>query len=289
MSLILDALRGGTPRATPRPKSNAAQTDAVLQTLGYTPLGAAAPIHRARRVMVILVAVAVLVIGGIGGWLYLGYPRRNATVPSQAVPSALSPVAPPITSAEQTFPRPAPSLGASSTGAASPGAPLWTPAGSSAPILTSGGDHFQLALYYQRSGDFENALLQYRAVLQRDELNGEAHNNLGLLYRDKGLYDEAVKEFIRAIAINQGSVKAHNNLGAVYLNQRKHDAAAAEFRTALGIEPNNAEARYNSALLAEETGDKAGALAHYDAFLRYAGEHADVIPLVRSRMDALKR
>ena len=286
MSLILDALRGGTPRATPRPKSNAAQTDAVLQTLGYTPLGAAAPIHRARRVMVMLLALALLVIGGISGWLYLRYPRHNATVPSQAVaPSPSSALAPQTPSAGQTLPR----LDPSSTGTASPGAALSSPAGSGAPVLTSGGDHFQLALYYQRSGDFENALLQYRAVLQRDELNGEAHNNLGLLYRDKGLYDEAVKEFVRAIAINQGSVKAHNNLGAAYLNQRKHDAAAGEFRTALGIDPNNAEAHYNSALLAEEAGDKAGALAHYGAFLKYAGEHADLIPLVRSRMDTLRR
>ena len=35
MSIILDALRRGRGRQTPEPNPNAAQTDAVLQTLGY--------------------------------------------------------------------------------------------------------------------------------------------------------------------------------------------------------------------------------------------------------------
>jgi hypothetical protein len=184
MSLILDALRGGTPRATPRPKSNAAQTDAVLQTLGYTPPAAAAPIHRARRIAVILLAVALLAIGGVGAWLYIRYLRQDKPAPSRTEgPSAFVAPAPRTLPAEQPLLRSDPSRDHSPAVAPSPDAALLSPAGSDAAVLTSGGDHFQLALYYQRSGDFENALLQYRAVLQRDELNGEAHNNLGLLYR----------------------------------------------------------------------------------------------------------
>ena len=42
-------------------------------------------------------------------------------------------------------------------------------AGANAGTLTAESDHFRLALYYQKIGDFENALIQYRAVLQRDE------------------------------------------------------------------------------------------------------------------------
>ena len=62
-------------------------------------------------------------------------------------------------------------------------------------------DQFQLALYYQRSGDFEQALMHYRAALQRDEMNVEARNNLGNLYLGKGLFEEAAREFQRVIAI----------------------------------------------------------------------------------------
>ena len=50
-------------------------------------------------------------------------------------------------------------------------------------------------MMYQRLGDFENALVSYRQVLQRDDLNVEAHNNLGVLYRDKGLFDDAITAF----------------------------------------------------------------------------------------------
>ena len=46
-------------------------------------------------------------------------------------------------------------------------------------------DDYQLALYYQRTGDFEQALVHYKAALQRDELNLQAHNNLGNLYLGK--------------------------------------------------------------------------------------------------------
>src|SRR5438105_1719801 len=39
-------------------------------------------------------------------------------------------------------------------------------AGANAGTLTAESDHFRLALYYQKIGDFENALIQYRAVPQ---------------------------------------------------------------------------------------------------------------------------
>jgi hypothetical protein len=101
------------------------------------------------------------------------------------------------------------------------------------------------ALMYQRLGDFENALVSYREVLQRDEVNVEAHNNLGVLYRDKGLYDEAIRHFQRAIAIDPRYARARNNLGVVYLAQRRFDTAATQFHAALSIDPRNVEALVN--------------------------------------------
>ena len=73
-------------------------------------------------------------------------------------------------------------------------------------------DEFQLALYYQRSGDFEQAMLHYKAALARDEMNIEAHNNLGHLYLGRGLFDEAAREFQRVVAIDPKYTTAHINL-----------------------------------------------------------------------------
>ena len=49
MSIILDALRRGRGAQTPGPNPNAAQTDAVLQTLGYGRFSPTTPLNRLKR------------------------------------------------------------------------------------------------------------------------------------------------------------------------------------------------------------------------------------------------
>ncbi len=127
-------------------------------------------------------------------------------------------------------------------------------------------------MMYQRLGDFENALVSYRQVLQRDDLNVEAHNNLGVLYRDKGLYDDAIRHFQRAIAINPRYARARNNLGVVYLSQRKFDTAATQFHAALAIDPKNVESMVNLSTVEKESGrrEQAQGMAHARARSRSA-------------------
>jgi Flp pilus assembly protein TadD len=184
-------------------------------------------------------------------------------------------------------------------------------------------DHFRLALYYQRVGDFENALIHYRAVLAADEFNAEAHNNLGVLYQDKGLYDEAIKEFQRATFIDPGYDKAHNNLGVALLRSGKTDAAIAEFRgivaraprhvdaltnlalalkaagraeearetlqRVLTINGRHAQAHYNLALIYEERAEWQRAIEHFEQFLANAGPESAALTVdVRTRVQALR-
>ena len=59
MSIILDALRRGRGRQAPGPHPNTAQTDAVLQTLGY---GRMNPSARASRLKRKLAYAAVLLL-----------------------------------------------------------------------------------------------------------------------------------------------------------------------------------------------------------------------------------
>jgi hypothetical protein len=51
MSIILDALRSGPGKQAVRQNSSPAQTDAVLQTLGYGRSSPTAPINRSRRAL----------------------------------------------------------------------------------------------------------------------------------------------------------------------------------------------------------------------------------------------
>jgi Tfp pilus assembly protein PilF len=374
MSIILDALRRGRGRTPPRGAASAAQTDAVLQTLGYGRLRTTTRLARLRRLVGLLggAALVAVMLWATVVWLTQTSVGGNS---SSARPGAAGVVAPasklsplpvinqppppgavaqsgpaaaasrPVPSTAQmpqsttssrssvTQPVPAavddlivqPSRRAPVGAPPSPAvAPSRKPLSSATSVTVSDADHFRLALYYQRTGDFENALIQYRAVLQRDPLNAEAHNNLGLLYRDKNLFDEAVKEFQAAIAIDQRYVKGHNNLGVAYLSQRKSEAAAAEFKTALALDPKNveslvnlaladkeagrrddaralltraldldprnAEAHYNLALLADELGDRQQALAHYRAFLQYGTfAHPELAAEVSKRIETLGR
>jgi tetratricopeptide (TPR) repeat protein len=278
MSLILDALRGERPSETPRPNPNAAQTDAVLQTLGYGRPGPTSSLNRIKRFAGYLAAgIMAIVLLGAAIWI------TRADRAHQPLAVASRGGNPPARGTALSADAPTPA------GAPSSRKGLSASAGSNAGTLVPENDHFQLALYYQRIGDFENALVHYRAVLQRDELNAEAHNNLGLLYSGKGLFDDAVREFESAIAINQRHVNAHNNLGVAYLSQRKHDAAAAEFRTALGIDPHSPEAHYNLALIADERGNEAQALTEYRAFLQDEADHPELVSDVRKRVETLSR
>jgi Tfp pilus assembly protein PilF len=203
------------------------------------------------------------------------------------------------------------------------GPPVTEPKSASGGTARPNTDDFRLALYYQRAGNFELALVHYTAVLQRDELNVDAHNNLGNLYLSKGLFDDAAREFRRVIAVEPVHVTAHVNLSAVLYQLKRYDEAAAEARTAirldarngdafvnlalsqtasgqpgearaslthaLEIDRHNAAAHYNLALQYEKAGEVALALDHYRAFLQYAApEQAGYAADVRSRVRALE-
>jgi hypothetical protein len=68
--MILDALRRGRARTTPRAGSNAARTDAVLQTLGYGRFNRVSAFRRFRRVpgyLLLAGIFALLLWGGTFG------------------------------------------------------------------------------------------------------------------------------------------------------------------------------------------------------------------------------
>jgi len=268
--------------------------------------------------------------------------RPPATVPPPAAAPRSTPVAPSSTTTRNIAP-PAdivPPRVARTSEAPSdiPRRPSRPPVSSPAPAPTSPAaslqavvvvpsaapappNHFALALYNQRIGNYDEALSHYRALLAQGD-SAEIHNNIGLISVEQGRPDEAVREYQRAIALDPKYVKAHNNLGVVYMRMNRGSDAASEFRVALSIEPRNvesivnlalvqkatgrvAEARdllrravaidpgsagshYNLAVFADESGDRASAIEHYRAFLKYGSvTHAELVATVRARLAAL--
>ena len=245
-------------------------------------------------------------------------PPVTASRPAaQSVPPAQPPNA---SVAAVTEPRPLPGGGPSTAPSAPPAPEPVVPV--ERPPVTQ-PDHFEVALSSQRAGDFESALLHYRALLESNEFNAKVHNNLGLLYHERGLTYEADRAFQRALAIDPRYAKAYNNLGVARLRQGRNDEAAAAFRTALRLDPTNVESlvnlalalkgagrveearetflqalamngssapgHYNLALLYEETGDISRAVDHFESFLEYGRvEHAQLATQVRDRLADLQ-
>ena len=93
MSIILDALRRGRSAPPPGPNPNAAQTDAVLQTLGYGRFNPTAPLNRMKRLLVLLVlGVALAVALWVGTiWLTHAYLARSHAEVAPAPVAAAKP------------------------------------------------------------------------------------------------------------------------------------------------------------------------------------------------------
>jgi tetratricopeptide (TPR) repeat protein len=73
-----------------------------------------------------------------------------------------------------------------------------------------------LGLAYQKAGDLDKAIQQYRKSLSLDPFYADAHNNIGIAYFDKGLVDNAITHFKHAIEIDPSHADAHYNLGVAY-------------------------------------------------------------------------
>lgn len=318
VSQIFEALkRSREQHRGDREARRTAQADAVLATMGFASERKPKP---RERLAPFLLIVLILLIAWFGWRTYTSEaPQRIATAERAATPQR-----PPTT---ERAPQSTQVSATSPPVVKTPSPPLADDRPKSqvsAARRTSAPDAFVLALYYHRLGDFENALLQYRAVLQRNELNPQAHNNLGLLYRDKGLLDDAVKEFQRALAIDAQYVTARNNLGVALMGLKRLDDARAQFAQVLAQEPRHADAminlalveksagrlelaleslvratvvdprsaaaHYNLAVLYEQSGETERAIDHYRAFLARAGaQPAARTAEVRARLAELEK
>jgi len=193
-----------------------------------------------------------------------------------------------------------------------------------APSVTPARDPFDLAVFYQRSGDYLKALEQYNKVLEKDPLNAAVYNNLGLIHYATGNTVEAIRAFRQATYIDPKYDKAHNNLGlalrqagqdaeaereferALQLNPKNAEAltnlaalakksgnierAKVQYLQALQVNPANAEAHYNLAMLYEEQGENSNASDHFKKFLTLgSSSHPEVVAEVEKKIEELSK
>jgi tetratricopeptide (TPR) repeat protein len=91
----------------------------------------------------------------------------------------------------------------------------------------------------------EEAVDHLRRSLQLDPGNGQARYLLATTLLESRQYEDAADQFRAALRLMPNSVEAHNNLGVALASQGKLDEAIDQFQQALTIQPEFADARRN--------------------------------------------
>lgn len=93
--------------------------------------------------------------------------------------------------------------------------------------------HLCLGVAYAERGMAEEAMRELRLVqaLTENDLQTSViiHNALGNVYADREQYEMALEEFTKVVELDPGFAVARFNLGAVYYNLRQYDKCAAAF------------------------------------------------------------
>lgn len=83
------------------------------------------------------------------------------------------------------------------------------------------------------------AIEEYKQIVQVEPNQPTAHAGLGIAYKDAGRIDEAIAELKTALELDPGLVVALIYLGDIYQGRKMLDEATTQFRKLLEIQPNS--------------------------------------------------
>jgi len=114
--------------------------------------------------------------------------------------------------------------------------------------------HEMLGDAYRAKGDYERALVQYRAAAKLDPYSAITQYDLGVAAQILNHLEEAAAAYLRALQLNPKDVKSNMNLGLVYLALGQKDDAIKYLRRATQFDPNYALAWCNLGVALDSTG-----------------------------------
>jgi Flp pilus assembly protein TadD len=116
--------------------------------------------------------------------------------------------------------------------------------------------HYQLGMAHKNEGRYEEAVAEFKAILELDPDHPGAHLGLGLVYGFTGMFDESIEEMARAVQLRPDWAEAHMDLAKTYCMLGMFDEARTEFTQVMELtgpdHPFYAEARKQLAFFAED-------------------------------------
>lgn len=119
---------------------------------------------------------------------------------------------------------------------------------------------FYLGMINFRLARYDEAQASFEEILKLGVTNVALMNNLALVYERRGVYDKAEEYYERAVKIEPESAKLLANYGIVSYKQNLLTDAEERLKLALKIEPNLKYAKYFLALVKAESGSMNEAL-----------------------------
>jgi len=127
--------------------------------------------------------------------------------------------------------------------------------------------HFAAGLLFERQGQFERAILQYRKAVALNANYVVAFHRLGRLQSATGQHVEAVKALQRAVALRPDNADLHNDLGFECMHTQQWEDAEHELRRAIELQPDLATGHINLGLVYAKSERFAESLASFQAVL----------------------
>lgn len=104
--------------------------------------------------------------------------------------------------------------------------------------------HVELAEYYARTRDLEQAALEYRALIKGTPYNVSPYLRLGLIYLEQQKFAQAEDIFRRSLKIEETAI-ANKWLGSILVNEDKPNAGIPYLQKALQLNSQDPEALFN--------------------------------------------
>ncbi len=122
----------------------------------------------------------------------------------------------------------------------------------------------------QRAKLYDQALEQYRQVLESEPNNTAALYNSGMIYRELGLMKQAERTLWDVLENDPNHTLAAKALGELYVSQRHYKSVIVAVRPVVRANPEMADLQYLMGLAYERLGRSNWALARYFLALKYA-------------------
>ena len=134
---------------------------------------------------------------------------------------------------------------------------------------------YDLAYAYEKTEDYENAIVSYLKYLENEPFSDSAWYNLGIIYNKQENFEKALEAYDYALAINSQNSFAIFNKGNILCNLDRYDDAIPVYHEYLENEPESFEAMTYLAECYEKTHDLALAKKYYHEAIELAPDYAD--------------